>query len=233
MNNLTQITQYSQPTMSSREIAELCNKRHDHVCRDIELLNETYAKMGLPKVGDTPYVHEQNGQTYREYQLTKEQCIDLITGYRADVRIRINRRWQELEQATPRLPRTHAEALRALADEVEAHECTKEALALAQPKADYFDGLIDQGLNLNIRTVAKELGLKQNTFVQWLLDKKYLYRDKRDTLMPYARHVSLFAIKEWATDTKAGTQTFITPKGRETFRLMAAKGKIDKPRSIE
>ena len=33
-------------------------------------------------------------------QLTKEQCIDLISGYRTDMRIRINRRWQELETNT-------------------------------------------------------------------------------------------------------------------------------------
>ena len=51
------------PTMSSREIAELCDKRHDHVCRDIENLNLEYGKLSLPKVGETPYTHEQNGQT--------------------------------------------------------------------------------------------------------------------------------------------------------------------------
>ena len=58
--NLTSLQ--NTPTMSSREIAELCDKRHDHVCRDIENLNATYEKMGLPKVGHTPYTHEQNGQ---------------------------------------------------------------------------------------------------------------------------------------------------------------------------
>ena len=39
------------------------DKRHDHVCRDIENLNATYGQMGLPKVGETPYTQEQNGQT--------------------------------------------------------------------------------------------------------------------------------------------------------------------------
>ena len=101
MNDLSKILTATEPTMSSREIATLCNKRHDHVCRDIEALNESYEKMGLPKVGDTPYVHEQNGQTYMEYQLTKEQSIDLVTGYNRELRIAINRRWAELEaQAT-------------------------------------------------------------------------------------------------------------------------------------
>ena len=59
--NLTSLQ--NTPTMSSREIATLCDKEHRHVLRDIDNLNETYGQMGLPKVGQTPYTHEQNGQT--------------------------------------------------------------------------------------------------------------------------------------------------------------------------
>ncbi len=84
-------------TMSSREIAQLCDKKHRHVCRDIDNLNTTYEKMGMPKVGHTPYINPQNGQEYNEFLLTKEQCVDLISGYHTETRIRINRRWQELE----------------------------------------------------------------------------------------------------------------------------------------
>ena len=53
---LTQFNQ-NQKTMSSREIAELCEKRHDHVCRDIVNLNATYEGMGFPKIGEgiTPH----------------------------------------------------------------------------------------------------------------------------------------------------------------------------------
>ena len=40
-----------QQTMSSREIAELTGKRHDHVLRDCDVLNENYKKMALPRVG--------------------------------------------------------------------------------------------------------------------------------------------------------------------------------------
>ena len=99
MNELIQ-NSFNAPTMSSREIAELCDKEHRNVLRDIDNLNETYEKMGLLKIEQGYYTTPNTGnQQYREYLLTKEQCIDLITGYRADVRIRINRRWQELEQA--------------------------------------------------------------------------------------------------------------------------------------
>lgn len=86
-------------TMSSREIAELCGKKHRYVCRDIDNLNTTYEKMGMPKVGHTPYINHQNGQEYNEFLLTKEQCVDLISGYHTETRIRINRRWQELENS--------------------------------------------------------------------------------------------------------------------------------------
>ena len=37
--------------MSSREIAELCDKRHEHVCRDIELVNKDYESRVSPKLG--------------------------------------------------------------------------------------------------------------------------------------------------------------------------------------
>ena len=222
MDKLTNITQHSQPTMSSREIATLCDKEHRNVCRDIENLNATYGQMGMLKIEQTPYTHEQNGQTYREFRLTKEQTIDLITGYRADLRIRINRRWQELEQATtPRLPQTFADALRAYADEVEAHEQTKIALETAKPKAQYFDALVERNLLTSFRITAKELKLKQNAFIQALLDDKYIYRDGKGKLMPYAQHTpSLFEVKEFTKGGYANVQTMITPKGREVFKLL-------------
>ena len=127
MNEL--LTFNNELTMSSREIATLCNKRHDHVCRDIKNLNLEYGKLSLPKVEQCDYTHEQNGQTYREFRLTKEQTIDLITGYRAELRIRINRSWQELEQGkTKLLPQTKLEALKAYVAEIEAYELTKTHL---------------------------------------------------------------------------------------------------------
>ena len=45
--NLTSLQ--NTPTMSSREIAELCGKEHRHVLRDIENLNATYGQMGSPQ----------------------------------------------------------------------------------------------------------------------------------------------------------------------------------------
>lgn len=95
---------------------------------------------------------------------------------------------------------------------------------IMQPKADYFDMLVDRNLLTGIRDTAKELGIRQNDFVRFLLDKGYLYRSKKGKLRPYATYVDsgLFEMKEFVND-KTGytdTQTMITPKGKETFRLL-------------
>ena len=95
---------------------------------------------------------------------------------------------------------------------------------IMQPKAEYFDMLVDRNLLTGIRDTAKELGVRQNDFVRFLLDKGYLLRTKKGKLRPYATYVDsgLFEMKEFVND-KTGytdTQTIITPKGKETFRLL-------------
>lgn len=92
-----------------------------------------------------------------------------------------------------------------------------------QPKADYFDQLVDRNLLTNFRDTAKQLGIKPRTFTAWLVDHKYLYRDKSGKLNPYeTKNKGLFEVKEFVNEKTgfSSTQTLITPKGRETFRLL-------------
>ena len=99
---------------------------------------------------------------------------------------------------------------------------------IMQPKADYFDELVERNLNTGIRETAKLLGIGQKEFVAFLQDKKYLYRDKRGRLMPdMDKNNGLFEVKECFNNKTnwAGTQVLITPKGRETFRLLYLQGK--------
>lgn len=96
-----------------------------------------------------------------------------------------------------------------------------DLIAQMKPKAEYFDALVERNLLTNFRNTAKELKIREREFIQWLLDKGFIYRDKQGNLRPYAQYVpELFEIKEWKTDKTAGIQTLITPKGRETFRLL-------------
>lgn len=91
------------------------------------------------------------------------------------------------------------------------------------PKAEYFDQLVERNTLTNFRETAKELNLPPKKFVQFLLDKKYLHRDKKGKLLPFEnRNDGLFEVKECVNDKTqwSGTQTLVTPKGRETFRLL-------------
>lgn len=95
---------------------------------------------------------------------------------------------------------------------------------IMKPKAEYFDELVDRNLLTGIRETAGELGVKQNQFVTFLLEKKYMYRDKKGKLTAYAKPLAdgLFERKECMNEKTQwkGTQDLVTPKGRETFRLL-------------
>lgn len=95
--------------------------------------------------------------------------------------------------------------------------------AIAKPKAEYFDEICNRNLLTNFRETAAELGVRQQELIEFLLNKKYVYRDKKGKLMPYAKkNNNLFEVKECFNDKTQwiGTQTLITPKGRDTFRRM-------------
>ena len=97
---------------------------------------------------------------------------------------------------------------------------------IMQPKADYFDELVDRNLLTSFRETAKQLEIGEKSFIQFLPDKKYIYRDKKGKLMPYAeKNNGLFEVKECFNEKTqwSGTQTLVTPKGRETFRLLCLK----------
>lgn len=94
---------------------------------------------------------------------------------------------------------------------------------IMQPKAEYFDELVDRNLLTNFRETAKELECKPKKFVEFLIERKYIYRDKRGKLLPYEnKNDGLFVVRECFNEKTqwSGTQTMVTPKGRETFRLL-------------
>lgn len=102
--------QHPNQSISSREIAEITGKQHSHVLRDCEKLNESYVKMGLSKIGLSYYTNAQ-GREFPEMLLSKMQSMDLMTGYKIDLRIKVNRRWEELENEKQFKPLSQLEIL--------------------------------------------------------------------------------------------------------------------------
>lgn len=129
-----------------------------------------------------------------------------------------------LAQEQLKLPQTYIEALEALLESEKEKLLLQQENEVMKPKAEYFDALVDRNLLTNFRDTAKELGFKQNEFIQALLERRFIYRDVAGNIKPYAKYTpELFELKEWKTEKKSGVQTLITPRGRETLRLFLCK----------
>lgn len=162
-------------TMSSREIAELVGKEHKHVMRDLRVLSEQLGDM-FEGVVQT-WTHPQNKQQYEEYAIKRDTCVTLLTGYDSVSRVKVIKRWQELESAQkPAIPQTYAAALLEagrLAMELEQAEAQ---LAIAAPKAEFVDRYVDATGTYGFRQVAKMLSVKENWFSDFLIEKAIMYR---------------------------------------------------------
>lgn len=104
-----------------------------------------------------------------------------------------------------------------------AHSELQVRAEIMRPKAEYFDQLVDRNLLTSLRDTSKVLGVGQTEFIAFLTKRGFLFRDKKGKLMPTAsKNDGLFEVKECFNEKTAwsGVQTMVTPKGRETFRML-------------
>ena len=97
--------------MSSREIADLTGKEHKNVLVDIEKLIVHYEDMRLAEISADLY-KDSYGRDQKCYQLSRMQTFDLMTGYDTKLRIKVNRRWEELETVSRSVPAAELADLR-------------------------------------------------------------------------------------------------------------------------
>lgn len=234
----------ARPSVSGRELHEALgvetpyHKWFPRMCEYGFTENEDFSVTDI-------FVHNSNGgkQSMMDHQLSipmaKELCMLQRTEKGKEIRryfISVEEQWNSPEAIMARALRIADQNLEKAKIQIKTLQVENSSLTvdnqIMKPKADYFDELVDRNLLTNIRDTAKELGVKQNQFVSFLLEKKYMYRDKKGKLKPYAKHVEegVFELKEFSNE-KTGfsdTQTLITPKGRETFRLLCISEHIGK-----
>lgn len=230
MQNLTIVQTL---TMSSREIAELTDKKHFHVLRDIEAM--------LVDLGEDPegyihfWVHPQNGQQYREFLLGRDHTECLLTGYSAVHRMRVIKRWHDLEeQATqPALPGNYIEAL----EELLVAKKNEAALMLVnkEQEAEIHDlkNLFKEGMTPT--QFCKMLnGVNTQKVNGWLADRNWLYNESKSGIRwratSYARdkylteHQHLISVH--GTDDFIKHQPVLLRKGAERIYDLYRRGKV-------
>ena len=168
------------------------------------------------------------GRPSTDHMLTIPMAKELCMIQRTDIGRKFRQYFISVEEAWNSPEMVMQRALSIANERVKALQLSVSQLTvdnqIMQPKAEYFDELVDRRLLTNFRDTAKELHIGQKEFIQFLLDHKYVYRDRKSKLKAYMPYVEdgLFELKEF-TNTKTGftdTQTLVTPKGKETFRLL-------------
>lgn len=222
-------------TMTSLEIAEITGKLHKHIMESIRKMEVAWEKINGSRFRLVEYT-DHKGEKRPCYQLTKTECLYIATKFNDEARAKLVLRWEELENQTRKngivMPNfsNPAEAARAWADQYEKglaleaqnKELREENQHLA-PKGEYFDDLVARNLLTNFTKVAHQLNIKRKTFIDWLIRDKFIYRDQKNKLVPYAKYAHTYF---HINDTKgkyskwAGNQTLITPEGKEAFRLL-------------
>lgn len=201
-------------TMSSREIADLVESRHDSVKRTIERLQDK----GLIQL--TPMVEVKNhlGQVVTEYQLIKRDTYVVVAQLSPEFTARLVDRWQELEnQQMPQIPQTLSEALRLAADQAEQIERQNLLLEQQRPKVEFVQRYVEVGTTKSLRETAKILKVPERAMIDCLVGDGLLFRQSGN-LLPYQKyHVKgLFDVKTGTTEYGHNyTQTRVTSKGIE------------------
>lgn len=200
-------------TMSSREIAELCEKRHDNV---LKLVRELIERGLLKNTTPHSYIHPQNNQRYFEFFSDKRDTLVIVARLSPEFTAVVIDRWQELEaKQAVQLPQTFAEALRLAADLEEQ----KQALLLEnqrmKPKAAFVEHYVEVGTTKSLRETAKILKMPEKAMIQRLVEDRILYRQSNN-LLPYQKYHEreLFAVKTGTAEHGHNfTQTRVTSKG--------------------
>lgn len=218
----------NRPVTDSITVAEVFNKTHDNVIRDIrnqieKLIAAGEIEFSLLNFEESTYKNER-GRSYRKFLLTEEAFALITMAYVTVDAMRFKVRFiNEFNQIKERLskrnalmmPQTYADALRALADEVEEHEKTKHKLSLAEPKAQMYDVALSANNAQPMNAVAKTLGVGRNKLFEFLRNKKILRYNNE----PYQEYLDrgYFIVRQVPIARSAGVinkqQTLVTAKG--------------------
>ncbi|WP_333670084.1 phage antirepressor KilAC domain-containing protein [Acinetobacter guillouiae] len=173
-------------SMTSLEIAELVNKRHDNVKRTIESLVNT-GVIVQPQIEDG--IKSANGVIPQLYRFSGEQgkldSITVVAQLCPEFTAALVKRWYELENQKPR-ELTRLEILQIALQAEQENQVLHEKVEILEPKAKALDTIANTEGTYNIRECAKTIGIGERKLVDLLLKKKWIYREESGRLQPYA-----------------------------------------------
>ena len=205
-------------TMSSREIADLVDSRHDSVKRTIERL-VAQGVIESPPLVDFKNINNVAGQEYVfSGEQGKRSSIIVVAQLSPEFTARLVDRWQELEAGqAPKVPQTYAQALLEAGRLAQLAEEQAQQLALAAPKVAFVDKYVQATGLFTFREVAKLLKANEARFREFLLAQKIMYRlGFGGDLTAYQNHADAGRFEVKTNTAKNGhsyKRTMFTTKG--------------------
>jgi phage antirepressor YoqD-like protein len=224
-----ELTISAQQTMTSRQIADAVGSEHHNVMATIRRI----IREGVISGNETPYIHEQNGQQYTEFNLNYRDTMVVASGYSTELRARIIDRWIEIEKssrAAPQfqIPTTLSGALRLAAEQAEIIEHQAAQIEAAAPAVEFVGRYVESETgSMGFRQVCKLLKAKEPEFRAFLHDNQIMYKLGGEWV-PYAAHIDAgrFEVKTGTANEHAYSQSKFTPKGVEWIAGEWAKHQI-------
>lgn len=161
-------------TMTSREIADLTDKRHDNVMRTIEVLHEK-GVIALPQFEEVPNLG-LGPLLLKQYRIGKRDSFVIVAQLSPEFTARLVDRWQELESVAEKPRELSTLDILTLAMESEKGRLVAvEQLAIAAPKVEFVDRYVDATGLKGFRQVAKLLSIKEPEFRAFLSAHDIMY----------------------------------------------------------
>ncbi|MDR2309786.1 MAG: phage regulatory protein/antirepressor Ant [Brucellaceae bacterium] len=201
--------------MTSREIAELTGKRHDHILRDIEKMIQD---IGDPKFGassfEAEYVTPQNKKA-KEYRLPKDLTVTLVTGYRADLRYKVVKKLEEIEGRQAPLDFSNPAVVLGVIGHLQGQVQALEGRSKTLTRLEGAKG------SMCISDAAKTLGVQRKWLFDFMSSRRWIFKragnknwlaydDKRKSLLlEHDDHIYMDDIGQ----ERVSTRVLVTAKG--------------------
>lgn len=222
MNGMLNTTNSSALTMSTRDIAELCDKRHDNVMADVRTMLEALEISALTFQG---YYVGGNGKSLPCFNLPRDLTMTLVTGYSIPLRKKVIDRLDELERSAAQptaIDFSDPAVLLGVVGHLQGQVTEKDQIIASMlPSVEALEQIAETHGSMNRTEAAKHLGVPPQVLCKWMRTHMWTYRraGAKDDLAYQAKINAGYLEHKVTTGPRPdgtewiGTQVRVTPRG--------------------